>query len=57
MYTCVEREQTKNLRIRRGYKGTKSVSREGNLILSDTESERKEARREREDGASNERRG
>ena len=33
MYTCVEREHTKSLRIRRGYKSTKSVSREGGLIL------------------------
>jgi len=48
MYTCAERERTKNLRIRRGYKGTKSVSGgEGDLIWSDTESER-EAEAERD---------
>ena len=36
MYTYVERERTKSLRIRRGYKGTKSVSGKGDLVLSDT---------------------
>jgi len=48
MYTCTKRDRTKSLGIRGGYKGTKSIGREGDLIWSDTGRERKE------DAASNE---